>query len=160
MGAQALSTIGEGLDPVALDDIANREAVLDELQRVLNHSTFKDTKRLKRFLEYVVMETLDGRGARLKGYSLGIEVFDRADDFDPQGDTIVRVQAGQLRRRLDLYYDRYFSAVNRRYVRRSRLQLFRRGFNKRTRKRFSAVQISACHYGHANGYASRRIIGL
>ena len=104
MGAQALSTIGEGLDPVALDDIANREAVLDELQRVLNHSTFKDTKRLKRFLEYVVMETLDGRGARLKGYSLGIEVFDRADDFDPQGDTIVRVQAGQLRRRLDLYY--------------------------------------------------------
>jgi len=89
MGAQALSTIGEGLDPVALDDIANREAVLDELQRVLNHSTFKDTKRLKRFLKYVVMETLDGRGARLKGYSLGIEVFDRADDFDPQGDTIV-----------------------------------------------------------------------
>ena len=104
MAAQALSTAGVGLDPTAIDNEANREAVEAELARVLAHSTFKDTKRLKKFLEYVVTETLEGRGARLKGYSLGIEVFDRPDDFDPQGDTIVRVQAGQLRRRLDLYY--------------------------------------------------------
>ena len=104
MGAQALSSVDGGGAPTALDDSDNRLAVITELQKVLSHTTFRDTKRLKRFLEYVVMETLDGRGARLKGYSLGIEVFDRSDDFDPQGDTIVRVQAGQLRRRLDLYY--------------------------------------------------------
>ena len=104
MGAQSLSSIDGGGSPTALDDSDNRQAVITELQKVISHSTFRDTKRLKRFLEYVVMETLDGRGDRLKGYSLGIEVFDRSDNFDPQGDTIVRVQAGQLRRRLDLYY--------------------------------------------------------
>jgi TolB-like protein len=71
---------------------------------LLKASQFKDTTRMKRLLRYLVEETLEGRGTRLKGYSIGLEVFDRPDDFDPQADTIVRVQAGQLRRRLDLYY--------------------------------------------------------
>lgn len=78
--------------------------VREELDRVCADKLFKDTTRMKRFLRYVVEETLDGRGDRLKGYVIGVEVFDRPDDFDPQADTIVRVQAGQLRRRLDLYY--------------------------------------------------------
>ena len=81
-----------------------RPLVEAELARVRAHPLFKDTTRMKRFLSYVVTEALEGREDRLKGYSIGIEVFDRADDFDPQADTIVRVQAGQLRRRLDLYY--------------------------------------------------------
>ena len=59
---------------------------------------------MKRFLRYITEQVIEGRGARLKGYTIGLEVFDRPDDFDPQSDTIVRVQAGQLRRRLDLYY--------------------------------------------------------
>lgn len=78
--------------------------VREELERVCEDKLFRDTTRMKRFLRYVVEETLDGRGDRLKGYVIGVEVFDRPDDFDPQADTIVRVQAGQLRRRLDLYY--------------------------------------------------------
>ncbi|MEP4052004.1 MAG: hypothetical protein ABJN22_07155 [Litorimonas sp.] len=78
--------------------------VREELERVCADKLFKETTRMKRFLRYVVEETLDGRGDRLKGYVIGVEVFDRPDDFDPQADTIVRVQAGQLRRRLDLYY--------------------------------------------------------
>lgn len=41
---------------------------------------------------------------RLKGYTIGIDVFDRAQDFDPQLDSIVRVEAGRLRRLLDQYY--------------------------------------------------------
>ena len=79
-------------------------AVRAQLDRILEHKLFRDTTRMKRFLAYVVEEVLLGRGARLKGYTIGLEVFDRPDDFDPQADTIVRVQAGQLRRRLDLYY--------------------------------------------------------
>ena len=81
-----------------------RALVTEELDRILQHALFKDTTRMKRFLKYVVGEALEGRDDRLKGYSIGLEVFDRPDDFDPQADTIVRVQAGQLRRRLDLYY--------------------------------------------------------
>ena len=59
---------------------------------------------MKRFLSHVVNETLAGRSDALKGYALGIDVFDKPDDFDPTLDTIVRVQANKLRSRLDLYY--------------------------------------------------------
>lgn len=78
--------------------------VREELERICEDKLFRETTRMKRFLRYVVEETLEGRGDRLKGYVIGVEVFDRPDNFDPQADTIVRVQAGQLRRRLDLYY--------------------------------------------------------
>ena len=47
---------------------------------------------------------MDGRAERLKAYTIGVDVFERAEDFDPHTDTIVRVQAGKLRQRLDLYY--------------------------------------------------------
>lgn len=80
------------------------EEIRLQLAKILSHALFIDTTRMKRFLTYVVEEMIAGRGARLKGYSIGLEVFDKPSDFDPQSDTIVRVQAGQLRRRLDLYY--------------------------------------------------------
>jgi len=95
---QALIAMPQASD----DDI--RPLVKSELNRIKLHPLFKDTTRMKRFLHYVVTEALAGREDRLKGYAIGLEVFDRPDDFDPQADTIVRVQAGQLRRRLDLYY--------------------------------------------------------
>lgn len=85
-------------------DVDIRPLVEAELGRIREHPLFKDTTRMKRFLSYIVTESLEGRENRLKGYAIGLEVFDRPDDFDPQADTIVRVQAGQLRRRLDLYY--------------------------------------------------------
>ena len=87
-------------------DTKGRERVQSHLRELLLSPQFKDTTRMKRLLRYIVDETLEGRGDRLKGYSIGLEVFDRPDDFDPQTDTIVRVQAGQLRRRLDLYYSK------------------------------------------------------
>lgn len=80
------------------------DIVRQELNRLCEDELFRDTTRVKRLLRYVTEETLQGRGDRLKGYTLGVEVFDRPEDFDPQSDTIVRVQAGQLRRRLELYY--------------------------------------------------------
>lgn len=82
----------------------DKEIIRSQLTHILNDPLFVDTTRIKRFLRYVTEETLAGRSDRLKGYTIGLEVFDRPDDFDPQADTIVRVQAGQLRRRLELYY--------------------------------------------------------
>jgi len=82
----------------------HRELVRKELAAVCADPLFSETTRMKRFLRYVVEQTLQGNANRLKGYVIGVEVFDRPEDFDPQSDTIVRVQAGQLRRRLDLYY--------------------------------------------------------
>ena len=59
---------------------------------------------LCRFLRFVVEETLAGRSGSLKEYSLGTEVFDRGEAFDPRMDPIVRVQARNLRNRLAQYY--------------------------------------------------------
>jgi adenylate cyclase len=76
------------------------------LENVLNSQTFSEMSRLRRFLEYVVSETIEGRGDRLKGVVIACDVFDKTDPDEAQSTTIVRVEAGRLRRRLDDYYRR------------------------------------------------------
>ncbi|MEZ0168180.1 adenylate cyclase [Microvirga sp. TS319] len=60
--------------------------------------------RARRFLRYVVEETLAGRADRIKAYAIGTEVFERGTDFDAQSDPVVRIEAGRLRRALERYY--------------------------------------------------------
>lgn len=74
-----------------------------QLARVLASAVFREAPRMSRLLRFLVEETLAGRPERLKAYTLGVEVFDRPADFDPGTDSIVRVQCGQLRRRLARY---------------------------------------------------------
>ena len=80
------------------------DAVERALEKVLTSTAFSRTQRLRRFLEYVVLESLAGRGDRLKEYAIGAVVFERGTDFDPRLDTIVRVEAIKLRERLKAYY--------------------------------------------------------
>ncbi len=74
------------------------------LQRVLVSDQFARAGRLSRFLSHVVTEALAGRENRLGGYAIGLDVFDRPEDFDPSVDTIVRVEARRLRQSLRTYY--------------------------------------------------------
>jgi len=80
-------------------------AVRDELSRVLQSRVFSGAPSLSRFLTYIVERTLEGRSEALKEYSLGVDVFERGDSFDPKVDTIVRVQARRLRTKLHDYYE-------------------------------------------------------
>jgi adenylate cyclase len=80
------------------------EQVKTELGRVLGSAVFAQAGRSTEFLRYVVEETLAGRGDRLKGYTIAIEVFGKPPEFDAQTDPLVRVEAGRLRRRLIEYY--------------------------------------------------------
>lgn len=75
-----------------------------QLDRVLGSATFQQVDRLKRFLQFIVTEQLDGRGDGLKEYVVGVQVFGKDSSFDPRTDPIVRVQARRLRARLDRYY--------------------------------------------------------
>ncbi|MET0166987.1 MAG: adenylate cyclase [Vicinamibacterales bacterium] len=75
------------------------------LERVLASPPFVQSERLQRFLAFIVTETLAGHADRLKGYTIGIEVFDRDESFDPAIDAIVRVEATRLRAKLREYYD-------------------------------------------------------
>ncbi|AKH98783.1 putative integral membrane protein [Hoeflea sp. IMCC20628] len=81
-----------------------REVVETQLARIMDSRMFFNAPRLSRFLSHVVQESLEGRVDRLKGYTIGLDVFDRPEDFDPQTDTIVRVQARALRQKLGQYY--------------------------------------------------------
>src|SRR5215510_9740027 len=81
------------------------EAVREHLSHVLGSTAFAHVDRLKRFLRFVVEETVAGRSENIKEYSIGVEVFDREGSFDPRTDPIVRVQARRLRARLTRYYE-------------------------------------------------------
>jgi TolB-like protein len=75
-----------------------------QLGRIVDSADFVATDRARRFLAYVVGESLAGRADRIKAYSVATEVFGRDASFDPQSDPIVRVEAGHLRRALERYY--------------------------------------------------------
>ena len=60
--------------------------------------------RNRRFLEYVVEETLAGRAERLKEYTIATTVFGRAESFDPGLDPVVRMEARRIRRALERFY--------------------------------------------------------
>src|SRR5262245_44757588 len=83
---------------------ADRKAIANQLERILCSETFKQSKRRKRFLSFIVGEALAGRADRLKGYTIALEVFDRPASFDPLVNPIVRMEAGRLRDRLHGYY--------------------------------------------------------
>ncbi len=84
---------------------AERSAVSACLERILRSAPFAQSERLQRFLKFVVTETLAGHADRLKGYTIGVEVFDRDPSFDSAIDAIVRVEAARLRAKLREYYD-------------------------------------------------------
>jgi len=83
----------------------SREEVRAELDEILSGSVFEHAGRAREFLRFVVEETLAGRGDRLKGFTIAVDVFARAADFDAQSDPLVRVEAGRLRRRLMEHYE-------------------------------------------------------
>lgn len=80
------------------------DTVREELKRVLASHEFRSTKRSQDFLRYVVEHTLDGHADMLKERTIGIEVFGRPTSYDPSDDATVRVKAGEVRKRLGLYY--------------------------------------------------------
>ncbi|MEO3434321.1 hypothetical protein [Inquilinus sp. CAU 1745] len=79
-------------------------AVLEQLNRIVSSGEFDASERNRRFLRYIVTETLDGRADRIKAYGIATAVFERDSGFDPQTDPIIRIEAGRLRRALAHYY--------------------------------------------------------
>jgi len=82
----------------------DRQLIRDELGKLLKTVHFANSKRYPALLGYVVEKTLAGRSEELKERILGIEVFHRSSDYDTNSDTVVRVAAGEVRKRLALVY--------------------------------------------------------
>lgn len=79
-------------------------AINAQVDRIRNSDAFGGSDRHREFLSYIVCETLEGRGERIKAYAIATTVFGRGSDFDPSIDPIVRVEANRLRRAMELYY--------------------------------------------------------
>ena len=78
--------------------------ILGELEKILNSQGFRASKRSQQFLSYVVKQTLDGHAELLKERSIGVELFHRPASYSTGDDGVVRVQAGEVRRRVEEYY--------------------------------------------------------
>jgi hypothetical protein len=81
-----------------------QEAILRELHEILASPHFCNSKRYPALLKYIVENTLAGKSDLLKERTIGVEVFDRPPTFDTNSDTVVRYTAGEVRKRLLLYY--------------------------------------------------------
>jgi len=77
----------------------------EALRRILQSRCFANAPKKRRFLEFVCEQTLLGSGEKLNEYLIGVEVYGRGSDFNPQDDPIVRVQAHDIRRSLKSYYE-------------------------------------------------------
>jgi hypothetical protein len=80
------------------------DLVRDELRRIVTSRHFRTSRRSKEFLEYVVEQKINGSGDLLKERQIGVEVFGRKPDYATGEDPVVRVQAGDVRRRLESYH--------------------------------------------------------
>ena len=76
-----------------------------QLERILNCPEFQSADRLSRLLQYLVEDALAHPGEPVNEYALGLDVFDRKEDFDPKISSVVRVQTGRLRQKLAKYYE-------------------------------------------------------
>lgn len=81
--------------------------VLQELELILNSPAFRQSNRARQFLSFVVRHKLDGHEDILKERTIGAELFDRKADYSTGDDPIVRVQAGDVRKRLEHYYKEF-----------------------------------------------------
>ncbi|APO72247.1 TolB/tetratricopeptide repeat domain-containing protein (plasmid) [Rhizobium gallicum] len=80
------------------------EEVCQQLERILSSGEFHSSQRGRRFLQFIISETLAGRSEFLKAFTIANDVFGREVSFDAQNDPVVRIEAGRIRRRLERYY--------------------------------------------------------
>jgi hypothetical protein len=96
--------LSEQLDSSIPSRKEDRAAIVQQLERLLQNPHFHKSKRFPVFLKFVVTEALAGRADNLKERTLGIEVFGKDPGYDTTDDPIVRVTAGEIRKRIAQYY--------------------------------------------------------
>jgi TolB-like protein len=82
----------------------SKELIDQELERIFSDPSFLNSDILKRFLSFIVEQTLQGHANWLKEYTIGINVLNKPVNFKPQENSIVRIHAARLRRALNHYY--------------------------------------------------------
>jgi hypothetical protein len=84
--------------------VSDRELFLGQIDRLVSSHALHSSESLCKLLRYLAKHATDHPGAPIKEFQIATEVFGRSGDFDPQLDSMVRVQAGRLRSKLSEYY--------------------------------------------------------
>ena len=85
--------------------MTERAQFLGQVEKLVLSQTFHGSESLRKLLHYLAQQSLDHPGTPVKEHQIATEVFGRPSDFDPQLDSLVRVQAGRLRAKLAAYYE-------------------------------------------------------
>jgi hypothetical protein len=85
-------------------DLPKPEEVQNQLRAILASPAFHGSKRCQQFLEYVCDKSLAGEAGALKERTVAIDVFGRQPQSELGEDTIVRVGAREVRKRLAQFY--------------------------------------------------------
>ncbi len=94
---------GSAADRQQIDQVSHTQ-VRAELGHILGSPQFSGSERLSNFFQFVVDKTLAGESEDIKEYLIATEVYRRGAAYDPKTDSIVRVEASRLRRKLQDYY--------------------------------------------------------
>lgn len=92
----------------AADDAASAPSILEcraLIDRVAGSSQFVRSPRLRAFLQYVGYGALEADAPEIHEHEIGVHVFDRSPNYDRSQDNIVRVNATELRKRIDKYFE-------------------------------------------------------
>lgn len=81
------------------------ERALEHLQEILQSPAFSSSRRCQDFLRYIVFEATHGRAETIKERNIALEVFGKGADFEPGEDSLVRVKAREVRKRLSEFYE-------------------------------------------------------
>jgi hypothetical protein len=76
----------------------------EALERALRSPQFARAPRMAELLRYLCEKKFEGESGSIKEYAVGVDVFGRGADFDQESDSIVRVEANRLRKKLAEYY--------------------------------------------------------
>lgn len=82
----------------------HRAEIRKQLERMLAHPLFKNSHRYPKLLQHVVRRAIEGCQAELKERTIGIQLFGRIPGYDTNADPIVRATAGEIRKRIALYF--------------------------------------------------------
>lgn len=80
---------------------------MQELDNICASPVFTSAPRMQQLLRFLVDKTLKGEQSQIKAYTIGVEIFTRDADFNPQSDPVVRVEMRRLRSKLQSYYTSY-----------------------------------------------------
>lgn len=76
----------------------------EELESVLRAKTLTRAPSVLRIANYIIQKYLDGDAGSLKEYTIAVEALGKPAEFDPKRDSIVRVEAHRLRKKLIEFY--------------------------------------------------------